>query len=197
MIYLVRHGQTDWNVEKKTQGHTDIPLNDNGREQAKSLSMDISKLKIDRIISSDLLRARETAEIVNEAFGVYLTFDKRLREINYGDLEGILGTTLTPETWNIINTTPEKLNTEPFINVYTRIKTFFDELNDEHINILIVTHGDALRMIMYYANNRDHFDKEEYANFSQNVKIDNAAIFEWEKLLTFLKPVFIESNYNI
>ena len=65
MIYLVRHGQTDWNIEKKTQGHTDIPLNGTGKRQAEELAEKIADLKIDRIISSDLLRARETAEIMN------------------------------------------------------------------------------------------------------------------------------------
>lgn len=55
MIYLVRHGQTDWNLEKKTQGHTDILLNDNGREQALRVSNLLRNYKIDKIYSSDLL----------------------------------------------------------------------------------------------------------------------------------------------
>jgi len=192
MIYLVRHGQTDWNVEKKTQGHTDIPLNDIGREQARSLSLDISKLGIDSIISSDLLRAKETAEIINEANGVNLIFDQRLREINYGDLEGISRDNLKPETWDIFNVTPEKFNAEPFTDVFVRIKSLFDELSDKQENILIVTHGGPLRMIMYYANNRDKFDKKEYALFSQNAKIKNAAVFGWEENLTSLRPISVD-----
>jgi len=196
MIYLVRHGQTDWNVEKKTQGHTDIPLNDKGREQARSLSLSISKLRVESIISSDLLRAKETAKIINEACGVHLIFDQRLREINYGDLEGIPRDTLKPEIWDIFNMTPEKLNAEPFTNLFTRIKILFDELSDKQGNILIVTHGGPLRMIMYYANYRENFNKKKYADFSQNAKIKNAAIFEWEKNLTCLRPISIESSYS-
>ena len=90
MIYLVRHGQTDWNIEKKTQGHTDIPLNENGRKQAQILAQSISNLKIDRIISSDLLRAKETAEIINERFGNNISLDERIREINYGLFDSLI-----------------------------------------------------------------------------------------------------------
>lgn len=194
MIYLVRHGQTDWNVDKKTQGHTDIPLNDKGREQARNLFSSVSKLGVKKIVSSDLLRAKETAEILNEVLGVSLELDQRLREINYGSLEGIPRDTLKPEMWDIFNTTPEKLNAEAFKDVFTRIKTFFDELDDTHENVLIVTHGGALRMIMYYADNRENFDKEKYSKFFQNAKIKNADIFEWKKDLSSPQPVYLESN---
>ena len=89
MIYLIRHGQTNWNAERKIQGQTDIPLNQIGQQQAKDVSEEISKLKIDKIFSSDLLRARETAEIINEKIGAKIEYDKRLREVNYGNYEGI------------------------------------------------------------------------------------------------------------
>ena len=65
MIYLVRHGQTDWNLKKKLQGHTDISLNESGRMQAREIAEKISKCKITRIICSDLARAKETAEIID------------------------------------------------------------------------------------------------------------------------------------
>jgi len=129
MIYLVRHGQTDWNIEKKhTQGHTDIPLNENGKKQAEQLAQSISNLKIDKIISSDLLRAKETAEIINKKFGSPIFFDERMREINYGILERIPRDTLTQETWDIFNTRPEELKAESKVHIFERIKNFFDEL---------------------------------------------------------------------
>lgn len=191
MIYLVRHGQTDWNVEQKTQGHTDISLNADGISQAESIAKSILKLKIGRIISSDLLRARETAEIINQSIGVDISFDQRLREINYGDLEGIPRTELTPNTWDVFNETPEKLNAEPMSSVFERIKSFFDELNEHQDNILIVTHGGALRIIMHYAESCDSFDKEKYSNSHQNSKINNASIFQWNKGQTAIQPVFL------
>ena len=178
MIYLIRHGQTDWNIDKKIQGQTDIPLNENGKLQAKNISEDISKLKIDRIISSDLSRAKETANIINENIGVKIDFDKRLREVGYGDLEGTLVDTLTEETWDIFNKTPEKLNGETRVEVYKRIKSFFDELKREDGNTLVVTHGGAIRMIRYYADNRDEFNIEKYMNYTRDMKVDNATVLE-------------------
>ena len=53
MIYLIRHGQTDWNLDRRLQGQTDIPLNNNGKEQAEEAAKEIVEMKIDRIISSD------------------------------------------------------------------------------------------------------------------------------------------------
>lgn len=189
MIYLIRHGQTDWNIEKKTQGHSDIPLNERGREQARSLSLIVSELGIDSIISSDLLRARETAEIINKKTGVSLEFDQRLRELNYGDLEGIPRHTLDPSIWDVFNDSPEKLNAEPFAKVFNRIKHMFDELSNKKGNILVVTHGGPLRMIMYYANFRDYFDKKEYALLSQNASIKNADLFEWDIKQKSIRPL--------
>ncbi len=65
-IYLVRHGQTDWNKLKKIQGHTDIPLNDTGRRQAEKIKSQVSNLNVKSIISSDLLRAKEKKDIEGE-----------------------------------------------------------------------------------------------------------------------------------
>lgn len=187
MIYLVRHGQTDWNIEKKTQGHTDIPLNENGMKQARVLAQKISHLKIDKIISSDLLRAKETAEIINESFGKEIILDTRIREINYGILEGVPRDTLTQDTWDIFNNNPEQLKAEPKVHIFERIKSFFDELQDSKDNILIVTHGGALRMIMYYAENRNKFDNDKYTKYFKDIKINNADIFEWKNELKIYK----------
>lgn len=177
MIYLVRHGQTDWNIEKKTQGHTDIPLNETGILQAYNISNNLKKLKIDKIYSSDLQRAHQTAEIINEQFNLNVILDNRLREINYGDLEGISRTTLNHKIWDIFNDKPEQLHAEPIDCVFKRIKSFIDEL-DINKNILIVTHGGALRMIMYYVNNKE-FSKDEYDKNYRNMKINNVSVYEW------------------
>ena len=183
MIYLVRHGQTNWNIEKKTQGHTDIPLNENGRKQAELLAKGISALKIDRIISSDLLRAKETAEILNKNLKKNISFDKRIREINYGVLEGVPRDTITQDIWNIFDTKPEELKAESKIHIFERIKSFFDELQYSKDNILVVTHGGTLRMIMYYAKNRNKFDNDEYIKYFKDIKINNTDIFEFENKL--------------
>jgi broad specificity phosphatase PhoE len=179
MIYLVRHGQTNWNLEKKIMGQTDIPLNNFGRSQAQSLGKEISGLKIDHIFSSDLLRTKETAEIVNKFFNVEVSFDNRLRELNFGVIQGSLKEELSSEYWDLVNAHPEEYDVESFESVYNRIKGFFEDLAKKGLsNVLIVTHGGALRMIMYYAKNRNSFNKEDFIKNYLNAKFDNASITE-------------------
>ena len=179
MIYLIRHGQTDWNVERKIQGQTDIPLNLNGKQQAEEAAKEIANLKIDRIISSDLSRAKETAEIINKKVGKEITFDKRLREVNYGDFEGIQIDKFTDKDWEIFNETPEKIKGEYRQQVYDRVKSFIDEIKDDE-NVLVVTHGGSLRMMLYYAKNKDNFDKNNYNMFAKDFWINNAKVIEYK-----------------
>src|SRR6266516_4611482 len=82
-LLLVRHGETDWNAAGRLQGHTDRPLNDFGRAQAKKLAEQLANDGITAIYASDLARARETAEIVAERI------DADLREKNWGTWEGL------------------------------------------------------------------------------------------------------------
>jgi len=88
-IYIIRHGQTDWNKAGKLQGGTDVPLNDNGREMARVLSEAIKDVKFDRMYCSPLCRAKETAEIVKGSREVELIVDKRIHEISFGVCEGV------------------------------------------------------------------------------------------------------------
>ena len=180
MVYLVRHGQTDWNLERKIQGGTDIPLNENGRMQAKEVSEDIAKLNIDKIICSNMSRAKETAEIINQKVGKKITIDNRLRETDYGDMEGKPVTSLTEEDWQIFNSYPEKVNGESRANVYKRIKSFMDDIKEDKENILVVTHGGALRMIKYYKSNKDGFDDKKYIDCIKGTKIANTQLFEFK-----------------
>ncbi|WP_073235094.1 alpha-ribazole phosphatase [Desulforamulus putei] len=88
-IYLVRHGETAWNAGGKFQGHSDIPLSERGRKQAKALAERLSNLKIDAFYSSDLSRARETAGILAEPHRGTVYYLPELREINFGRWEGL------------------------------------------------------------------------------------------------------------
>ncbi len=180
MIYLIRHGQTDWNLDRRLQGQTDIPLNNNGKEQAEEAAKEIVDLKIDRIISSDLSRAKETAEIINKKIRKEITFDKRLREVNYGDYEGKLIETIKDEDWDVFNQNPEKKNGESRKHVYERVKSFLQEINEEE-NVLVVTHGGALRMMLYYAGNKDKFDMTSYDEFTKDYWISNAKIINYKE----------------
>lgn len=88
-IFLIRHGETDWNRERRFQGRTDIPLNDQGREQALSLGPHMVDLKIDFVVSSSLTRAYETALIAIKDIKLPIQKDERLQETNIGDAEGM------------------------------------------------------------------------------------------------------------
>ena len=89
VFYFFRHGETNWNAQGRIQGSTDIPLNDKGREQARALAENIAKLKVEAIWTSDLMRAKETGEIVASALGIPMREDRRLRECHYGEAEGM------------------------------------------------------------------------------------------------------------
>jgi len=88
VILLARHGETDWNSERRWQGHADQPLNDVGREQARELGESLAGRAIDVVYSSDLLRAYETAHIVADRIGVPVEVDAGLREVDVGDWSG-------------------------------------------------------------------------------------------------------------
>lgn len=88
-IYLIRHGETDWNAQERFQGHTDIPLNDNGRSQARQLIAVCRHHKIEAILSSDLSRALETAQIIATQLEIRVFQDAGLREAHLGKAQGL------------------------------------------------------------------------------------------------------------
>ena len=88
-IYLVRHGETDWNRDKRFQGQTDIPLNALGKEQAQALVNRMTELKIELAFSSHLSRAFETAQIAVQHLRIPINKDKNLAETNIGKAEGL------------------------------------------------------------------------------------------------------------
>lgn len=87
-IYIARHGQTQWNVKGKIQGHTDSPLTKEGISQARNLANELKNIKFDAAYSSDLLRAKKTAQIVALEHELIVKTKKALRERNFGSLEG-------------------------------------------------------------------------------------------------------------
>jgi broad specificity phosphatase PhoE len=90
ILLLIRHGQTDWNKEKRTNGQTDTSLNEIGILQAKDLSFKLQQEHPDitQIYSSDLIRAYSTAEETAKLFALAINKDARLKEMKYGEAEG-------------------------------------------------------------------------------------------------------------
>jgi probable phosphoglycerate mutase len=89
-ILLIRHGETAWNAERRLQGHLDIPLNEEGERQARLLAGALAHEPIDLLVSSDLGRARQTAQAVAALRGMPLQIEPGLRERCYGGFEGLL-----------------------------------------------------------------------------------------------------------
>ncbi|MEK2690495.1 histidine phosphatase family protein [Bdellovibrio sp. GT3] len=88
-IYLFRHGQTDWNLLRRMQGHSDIPLNDEGRKQALSLQEFFASHPVEMMFTSDLMRAQQTARIANEKISAPTYVSEKFREVFLGDIEGM------------------------------------------------------------------------------------------------------------
>ena len=89
MLYIMRHGRTDWNERHKLQGRTDIPLNEDGRRMAEAAREEYRDVPLDVCYCSPLVRAKETAEIVLRGRDILILTDDRLREMSFGEYEGI------------------------------------------------------------------------------------------------------------
>jgi alpha-ribazole phosphatase len=155
-LLLIRHGQTDWNLEGRYQGQSDIPLNQNGRAQAKALANQIQLQTFAAVFTSDLKRAQETAEILATAFHLQITIDPRLREINQGEWEGLFVNTIKAryvDLWSQRAIEPANIRPpggETVAEVATRVYAALDDISRLFPvdNILIVSHGLSLATII-------------------------------------------------
>lgn len=157
-FYLVRHALTDWNEEDRFQGVSDIPLNQKGREQALALSRRLANMSINGIISSDLLRARETARIITQFYDLDLILDSRLREMDFGLWEGMTYDEVKAEyperaasweqNWTEV-TTPDGENFQGFTD---RVHEFCQEslLEQQPGDVLVVAHGGSLGVVLCF-----------------------------------------------
>ena len=150
-IYLARHGETQWNVDKRISGVTDIPLTERGVEQAKALAEEAKKHPIDMIFASPLKRAQETARYTAEALGLPIITEMRLREVDFGEFEGT--DQRAEEYWRIkLEPAIRFPGGESQFDVVARIYPFLDELKEKYPdkNILLVCHGSLGRFIETY-----------------------------------------------
>lgn len=189
MLYIVRHGQTDWNLEDKIQGVADVPLNATGRAHAYKVAEKLNIFQIQNIVSSNLGRARETAQIIGDRLHITVDYDARLREYDFGKLTGLKRAEIDPLAVQMFFTNPAKFDAERLEDAFARVAGFMKE-NDYNKNTLIVTHGGVINFIMCYLENRDTFHAHSYLDKCLNVKIDNAAVLRIKDLksnLTILK----------
>lgn len=156
-LYIVRHGETDWNKMGKYQGITDIPLNENGLNQAKACGNALKDVTFDRILSSDLSRALVTAETIRGDRTTSITVDKRLRELNFGDWEAMLFSDIEARWPGLIDEMylrPHLVkvpNGESFKDLQDRAWAGLEEFlnfNDEEETLLIACHGGTIRTLL-------------------------------------------------
>jgi broad specificity phosphatase PhoE len=135
-LLLVRHGETDWNADGLLQGQTDRPLSDFGRRQATQLAEELAGEELEAIYSSDLARARETAEIVGERLGLPVVLDPDLREKDWGTWEGLTAT--ERDRVEFVGESTEA-HQERTLRALRRI------VEQHHRRVLVVTHGGSMR----------------------------------------------------
>jgi alpha-ribazole phosphatase len=158
-LYLVRHGETDWNAARRYQGQSDIPLNQTGIQQARKIAGRLSKEKIDAIYSSDLNRARETAEQIAQPHKLKVIADARWRELSFGDWEGLTYPEIqakAPEElalWQSNLTQYAPPHGETLAQLAERVLPAFDELRALYAEqtVLIVSHGGPLQILLCHA----------------------------------------------
>jgi broad specificity phosphatase PhoE len=139
-LLLVRHGETDWNADGRLQGHTDRPLSDHGRRQAQKLAEELEGEEIEAIYSSDLARARETAEIVGRRIGLPVELDPDLREKDWGTWEGL--TSIERDRVEFVGESTEA-HQERILGALGRIS----KRHPGDGRVLVVTHGGSMRRV--------------------------------------------------
>lgn len=154
-IYLVRHGETDWNQAGLLQGQTDIALNAQGLEQAREAAERLKEVPFEIAFCSPLIRAKRTAETIIGDRKINLTTDERLRELNFGPWEGVDIRTIKdaasqPFTNPGSYIPPE--GAESFAQLYKRSGEFVDQvllpLEGTYETVLVVAHGGVNRSIL-------------------------------------------------
>ncbi|MEC5388014.1 histidine phosphatase family protein [Uliginosibacterium sp. H3] len=151
-ICLVRHGETDWNVARRLQGHEDMPLNANGRAQAAALAAALAGTRFDAIYSSDLSRAFDTAEAVATRLGMPITRLPAARERNFGVFQGLTRQEAEqrfPEMQaRVARREPDFVppQGESLRQCFERVAAMLGELADRHAGqtLLLVAHGGVL-----------------------------------------------------
>lgn len=146
----MRHGRTDWNRDRRFQGHTDVPLNEEGRTQAADLARALAGTRFDRCVSSDLLRAMETARALCDGTSTAPEPDPRWREFDFGDWEGLTWEQIVARTPALRGLTGTDVHRylpprgETYAQVRARVADALDAIAHTAGHVLIVTHAGPL-----------------------------------------------------
>lgn len=174
-VLLVRHGQTDWNVERRIMGPKPVGLNKAGRAQARSLHKGLKEISIDRIYTSPLKRALQTAQLIDQGREIPIVIEVKLQEIDYGEWVG--------RTFDEVRQDPryQRYHTKPseavgpgqetVLGVRDRAVGFVESVRRENGigRVVVVTHADIIKILLahYLHLNLDEFHQ---------LKVDNGSI---------------------
>lgn len=172
-LYAARHGETQWNLEDKVCGRTDLPLTEKGHQQAALLAEKVGDLRIDLIIASPMLRARQTAAPAAEKWKIPMILDDRLIEQDYGIFEG--ENRFSDGFLNNKRMFAYRYpGGESMMDVAARVYDLIGDIKREHAgkNVLLVCHGGVCRLIRTYF---EDMTNEEFFCYSE----ENGAIREY------------------
>ncbi len=181
-IYLARHGESDWNVERRWQGHADRPLTDRGRGQAQDLAARLAGVDLDAVYSSDLRRAWETAEAVASAKGLDVIRLPELREVDVGSWSGLTRDECEarfPEAfarWHAGGSGWD--DGESYEEMGERIVGAIGRLAAEHQGgaILVVSHGGPIRAVHAHALGVDIATHRRTGPVEPNARLSAVAV---------------------
>ncbi len=180
-LFVFRHGETDWNLNKKFQGHSNIPLNQKGRDQAQQLREKFDTIPLDVCLCSDLDRAVETGRIAMGNHPVPFLFSSALRETHLGDVEGMSQIEIaekygedTLTRWRSVK--PEDItmgfaNGETKLQHLKRLKDYVEEMiisNQQFRRVAVSTHGGSLVRLAHATDNAPE----------QAIQIPNCCLYE-------------------
>ncbi len=178
-LYLVRHGQTDWNVQKRAQGHTDRPLDEIGVQQAKRVGKAFLDLPVQRILTSDLLRATQTAEEVARRVKLPVEVTANLRERGFGEWEGqnfaeiAIRFGFEADFRGVSRNEVTPPGGESFVEVWQRLETVVKDVRNRNEDTAIVAHGGTCSLLMAMFLKGD-------VHLSNAFRFSNASINELE-----------------
>ncbi|NRB06283.1 MAG: histidine phosphatase family protein [Richelia sp.] len=176
-LLLVRHGETDWNLQRRYQGQTDVPLNVTGKQQSQKLAQFIQDVELDLIVSSSMSRAKETAEIILRYHPhISLQLDHGFKEIAHGLWEGKLEGEIAEDFWEDLQQwykNPNQLQLssgETLQHVWQRSVNIFNAIIEESLNkqlqtILVVAHGGINQILLCHILG---LSSENFWNFRQS-----------------------------
>lgn len=176
-LYLIRHGQTDWNVAGKIQGSTDIPLNETGKRQAACLAKGMEKRPVSRVFTSTLSRAYETARAIGDSQNVPVYGLFELQEVNYGYWEGLTMEEIEQrypkelQQWYLSPVEVAPPGGETQTQVYERCKAAINRILEQGDgDVAVVSHGATVVFLLEYMLDGTGRDEED------DIIVGNASI---------------------